>query len=96
VAEWWLKSKRVGTLLQDGTIPRGETLTTILVPAQIYDWKASPATRNQAKEVQERNREQFLKAFADGLAVLGYERDRQGSGKFLVGRWEERWAYRPT
>ena len=96
VAEWWLKSKRVETLLQAGKKPQVQTLTTISVPAQIYDWKASPATRGQAKEVQDRNREQFVKAFADGLAVLGYERDQQGSGKFLLGRWEEKWAYPAT
>jgi len=96
VAEWWLKSKRVERLLQTGKRPRVETLTTISVPAQIYDWKASPATRNQAKHVQDRNREQFVKAFGDGLAVLGYEREQQGSGKFLLGRWEEKWMYPAT
>ena len=93
VAEWWLKSKRVESLLQTGKKPHVETVATISVPAQIYDWKASPTTRNQAKHVQDRNREQFVKAFADGLAVLGYERDQQGNGKFLLGRWEEKWMY---
>jgi predicted GNAT superfamily acetyltransferase len=93
VAEWWLKSKRVESLLETGNKPQVETLTTISVPAQIYDWKASSSTRSQAKEVQDRNREDFLKAFADGLAVLGYERDKQGSGKFLLGRWDEKWEY---
>jgi predicted GNAT superfamily acetyltransferase len=96
VAEWWLKSKRVEILLQAGKKPPVETLTTISVPAQIYDWKASPTTRSQAKEVQDRNRDQFVKAFADGLAVLGYERNQLGSGKFLLGRWEEKWAYPAT
>jgi hypothetical protein len=43
--------------------------------------------------VQDRNREQFAKAFGDGLAVLSYEREVQGSGKFLLGRWEEKWMY---
>jgi predicted GNAT superfamily acetyltransferase len=96
VGEWWLKSKRVETLLKTGKRPCVETLATISVSAQIYDWKASPATRNQAKEVQDRNREQFVKAFADGLAVLGYERDQHGNGKFLLGRWEEKWMYPTT
>ena len=96
VAEWWLKSKRVEMLLQTGKKPRVETVTTISVPAQIYDWKASPTTRSQAKDVQDRNREQFVKAFADGLAVLGYERDQLGNGKFLLGRWEEKWMYPAT
>ena len=93
VAEWWLRSKRVEMLFQEGKKPRVETLTTISVPAQIYDWKASPTTRSQAKQVQDRNREQFVRAFADGLAVLGYERDPQGNGNFLLGRWEEKWIY---
>lgn len=96
VAEWWLKSNRVETLLQAGKKPHGETETTISVPAQIYDWKASPATRGKAKEVQDRNREQFVRAFADGLAVLGYGRDQQGNGKFLLACWEEKWMYPTT
>ena len=96
VAEWWLKSKRVETLLQAEKPGHTETSMKISVPAQIYDWKASLATRNQAKDVQDRNREQFLKAFAKGLAVLGYERDRQGNGNFLLGRWDEQWMYPAT
>jgi predicted GNAT superfamily acetyltransferase len=93
VAEWWLRSKRVEMLFQEGKNPRVETLTKVSVPAQVYDWKASPTTRSQAKQVQDRNREQFVRAFADGLAVLGYERDPQGNGNFLLGRWEEKWIY---
>jgi len=96
VAEWWLKSKRVETLLQTGKTPHIETRTKISVPGQIYDWKASPTKRSQAKEVQDRNREQFVTAFADGLAVLGYERLPEGDGKFLLGRWEEKWVYPAT
>jgi len=96
VAEWWLKSKRVETLLQTGKPAHSEKSITIFVPAQIYDWKASLATRNQAKDVQDRNREQFLKAFAEGLAVLGYERDQQGNGNFLLSRWDEQWTYPAT
>lgn len=95
VAEWWLKSKRVETLLRRGEKPRVEAEARISVPAQIYDWKASPATRSQAKDVQDRNREQFVEAFDKGLAVLGYERDKQG-GNFLLGRWEEKWLYPAT
>lgn len=101
VAEWWLKSKRVENLLQSAPEttwgPRlsrdFETLKVILVPAEIYEWKASPATRARALEVQESNRRDFLQAFSEGLAVLGYERDQQGNGKFLLGRWDENWSY---
>jgi predicted GNAT superfamily acetyltransferase len=93
VAEWWLKSKRVENLLRDSQKQGFETLKTVSVPAQIYEWKASSASRERAQEVQDCNRKDFLQAFSDGLAVLGYERDQQGGGKFLLGRWEETWNY---
>jgi predicted GNAT superfamily acetyltransferase len=89
VAEWWLKSKRVEHLLTTGRNPEFTPVKTISVPAQIYEWKAAAATRDQAQQIQERNREEFQKAFAGGLAVLGYRRDRQGNGEFLLGPWNE-------
>ena len=89
VAEWWLKSKRVEHLLTTGKNLSFTAAQTISVPAQIYDWKAKAATRSQAHEVQERNREQFQMAFAGGLAVLGYKRDPQGNGQFLLDTWSE-------
>src|SRR5712664_2134932 len=91
IAEWWLKSKRVETLLATGKVSAGEATEKIEVPAQIYDWKAAPETRVKAQHVQERNREQFLHGFSGGLAVLGYERDAQGNGAFLLGQWHEKW-----
>jgi predicted GNAT superfamily acetyltransferase len=93
IAEWWLKSNRVETLLATGKNPAMQTDGSISVPAQIYDWKANAETRGQAQQVQERNREQFLRAFGQGLAVLGYERDPEGNGKFLLGRWDEKWSF---
>ncbi len=93
IAEWWLKSKRVETLLATGKNPAVEGESSIVVPAQIYAWKAAPETRGLAQQVQERNRAQFLIAFAHGLAVLGYERDPAGNGKFLLGHWDEKWSY---
>jgi predicted GNAT superfamily acetyltransferase len=93
IAEWWLKSKRVETLLETGENPPAEIETSIAVPAQIYDWKAAAETRANAQQVQEQNREQFLRAFGHGLAVLAYERDAEGNGKFQLGRWDEKWSY---
>lgn len=92
IAEWWLKSKRVENLLRGGTRSSFRPAITISVPAGIYDWKAKTETRGRAKDVQDRNREEFLKAFAKGLSVLGYEHDKQGNGNFLLGKWEEDWA----
>ncbi len=93
VAEWWLKSKRVTAILQAGVRPGFPQLLTIDVPREIYAWKASESERVRARDVQSRNREMFLQAFAAGKAVLGYERDKQGGGKFLLGEWNEDWSY---
>jgi predicted GNAT superfamily acetyltransferase len=93
IAEWWLKSKRVEMLLASGRNPKFEGKETIEVPAQIYEWKAAAETRRRAQEIQEQNREKFLKAFDDDLAVLGYERDSGGNGKFRLGKWDEKWSY---
>jgi len=93
VAEWWLKSKRVESLLGSGQVPAvGEELR-IEIPAEIYEWKANPGTREKAAELQLRNREQFLKAFRQGLACLRYGRGDDGSGVFVLGRWDEQWSW---
>ena len=93
VAEWWLRSHRVEQLLTTGKRPDFKVDRTLAVPAEIYKWKASEADRGRARDVQSRNREEFLKVFAEGLAVLGYERDPAGNGKFLLGRWDEAPSY---
>ena len=93
VAEWWMKSKRVKSVLADAPSTPCECPARIEVPAEIYKWKCAPATRAQALAVQERNREQFVKAFARGLSVLGYECDARGNGQFLLGEWDEAWRY---
>jgi len=93
VAEWWLTSKRVESLLPGGKNPAFVIEERIEVPADIYAWKAQPETRQKAADVQLRNREHFLAAFSRGLACLGYERDAHGNGTFLLGRWDEAWSY---
>jgi predicted GNAT superfamily acetyltransferase len=93
VAEWWMKSRRVTAVLNGGRRPDFEPRVSIAVPAEIYDWKGSAATRPRALEVQTKNREQFTSAFAEGLAVLGYERNGDGDGRFLLGSWDEELRY---
>jgi predicted GNAT superfamily acetyltransferase len=93
VAEWWLNSKRVQTLLAAGSVPRLKPEETVTVPAQIYDWKASEADRPRAAQVQERNRELLVSAFARGLAAIVYVRDEQGNGSFQLAKWNEGWSY---
>src|SRR6266446_6479670 len=89
VAEWWMKSKRVEAVLADAPRAEFECRARIEVPAAIYEWKAEAATRKQALAVQQSNRERFDRAFAEGLSVLGYERDEHGNGRFLLGEWDE-------
>ena len=93
VAEWWLKSKRVVNLLDKKQPPRFTVEKKIEVPAQIYEWKASPEQRHKAAEIQKRNRQDFLSSFSAGLSVLAYERDANDNGAFLLGRWDEDWSY---
>jgi predicted GNAT superfamily acetyltransferase len=93
VAEWWMKSRRLTAVLNGGRRPDFEPRVSIAVPAEIYDWKSSAATRPRALEVQTKNREQFNIAFAEGLVVLGYERNGDGNGRFLLGSWDEELRY---
>jgi predicted GNAT superfamily acetyltransferase len=89
IAEWWMNSRRVQTVLTSGRRPDFESKMHVDVPAEIYEWKAEAATRPKALAVQDGNREQFLMAFAAGLGVLGYDRDARGNGRFLLGSWDE-------
>ncbi len=93
IAEWWLKSRRVQAVVALGSRPEFEVEKSIAVPAEIYAWKASEPDRGRAREVQAQNRDEFLRAFGGGLSVLGYDRDAQGNGNFLLGRWDEKWSY---
>jgi len=93
IAEWWLKSERVKTLLAGNSLRRSQTEVAIIVPAEVYEWKTSTDLRARAKEVQDRNRAEFQAGFARGLAVLGYQRDVHGNGEFQLGRWNENWGY---
>jgi predicted GNAT superfamily acetyltransferase len=93
IAEWWLKSRRVTSLLDSGSLPAYRTQLSVEVPGKIYEWKASATDRQQAAQVQLRNREALISAFHNDLAVLRYERDADGNGKFLLGHWDENWSY---
>ena len=93
IAEWWMNSERVRTVLASGRRPAIESKMHIDVPAEVYEWKTAAATRGKAIAVQDKNRERFLEAFGDGLSVVGYERDAHGNGRFLLGAWDEPLSY---
>jgi len=89
VAEWWLSSERVLKTLERGKHPEIEIDERIEIPAEIYQWKAEAETRTRAAEVQRRVREAMQNYLAQGLTVVGYEREANGSGCFLLGKWSE-------
>ena len=92
-AEWWLRSRRVERLLNDGSPIDLEMVAEVTVPGAIYDWKKSPEHRPQALALQTKNRELLEKYFREGLSVTGVKRDAAGNGTFQIARWDEDWVY---
>jgi predicted GNAT superfamily acetyltransferase len=86
-AEWWLRSARVEGILRGEAQPI-EVIERVTVPHAIYQWKQDAQQRNLALALQSRNREALESAFQRGLAVIGYERDAEGNGTFLLGEWK--------
>jgi predicted GNAT superfamily acetyltransferase len=85
LAEWHLRSSRVTAVL-DGRPGAAKIVEErILVPASIYQWKASEVGRERALAVQLENRRRFQQAFSQGLAVLGFVLDAEGNGVFELG-----------
>ncbi len=95
VAEWYLDSRRVSATLEDisavcqNVDEKLKIEEQILVPASIYEWKATPGGREQALVVQLENRRKFQDAFSKGLAVVAFTRDAEGNGVFELGQWTQ-------
>ncbi len=85
LAEWELDSPRVEVIHARLPAAVEDFQERIVVPAQIDRWKASEASRQQARAVQLENRQKFQAAFSRGLAVLGFSRDAEGNGVFQLG-----------
>jgi predicted GNAT superfamily acetyltransferase len=89
VAEWELDSPHVRAVLEGSPAAEFRIEEKILVPATIYEWKADEAGRERALAVQMENRARFQKAFSQGLAVLGFQRDAEGNGIYQLGQPSE-------
>jgi predicted GNAT superfamily acetyltransferase len=87
LAEWRLDSPRVERVLSKGATEEICTEERIAVPSSIYKWKATEADRERAREVQMQNREKFQRAFAKGLAVIGFTVDGEGNGIYELGNF---------
>ena len=90
VAEWQIDSPRVTQILsataQVPGSPGPAIDERILVPAKIYEWKATEAGREKALEVQLENRRRFQLAFSEGLVISGFLRDAEGNGIYQLSQ----------
>ena len=85
LALWELDSPRVAAALVRRRGEEHSIRERIMVPVSIDIWKTNEATRERALAVQLQIRQQFLKAFSQGLAVLDFSRDSEGTGVFELG-----------
>lgn len=84
-AEWWMRSPRVVSLIDEGRTVSENITTRVAVPASIAEWKQDSVQRTLASDLQTSNRIALQQAFASGLTAVDYERDAQGNGCFLLG-----------
>jgi predicted GNAT superfamily acetyltransferase len=70
VAEWWLDSGRVRSILADSPIPSRGPVQHISLPANLAEIKKK---RGAAARIQAAAREQFEKCFAKGYVLTGVE-----------------------
>lgn len=87
-AEWWLRSPRVEAALR-GEALAAQVLERVVVPRDIGLWKQAEDLRAQAKSLQRSNGIALQDAFRRGLAAIGFERDAEGNGVFLLGAVED-------
>jgi predicted GNAT superfamily acetyltransferase len=85
IAEWWIKSPRVESVLAGNRIPHGGGAERISYPSEIVKIRAND--RDCAREIQRANGERFQTAFARGLAVTGFERNDE-QGTYVLEPWQ--------
>jgi len=84
VAEWWLDSPRVRSILAGETVAPSPQ-ERISYPADIARIRSEDNGR--ARQIQQANADRFLRAFEDGLAVTGFARD-ENEGTYLLEPWQ--------
>lgn len=83
VAEWWLGHPRVAACIAGEPDPRNVAVR-LSVPAGIGEIRRHEPKR--AREIQQQLEQGFGKAFAKGLAVVGFERSAD-AGTYLLGEF---------
>lgn len=85
VAEWWVSSPRVASMVDGVEFGRPEAEYRIAVPNNIADLRANEPAR--ARTVQADIGRRFQEYFGRGLAVIGFEKTPE-AGVYLIGKWE--------
>jgi predicted GNAT superfamily acetyltransferase len=85
IAEWWLDSPRVRTVLAGEAVARNtEEAERIVFPSDMTRIRSEDPGR--AREIQRTNGEKFQRAFERGMAVTGFERG-ETEGTYLLEPW---------
>ena len=71
VAEWWLNSVRVKSVLADSPLPAREPIARISLPASLDERRANDS--EAALRIQAQARTQFGKLFSEGYVATGLE-----------------------
>jgi predicted GNAT superfamily acetyltransferase len=85
IAEWYVDSPRVNSVLSGETQDRSRIVARIAVPQDIGEIKRTDPAR--AREIQAAVSEQFDRHLRNGLAVTGVERTAT-HGTYLLEPWE--------
>ena len=86
VAEWWVRSPRVESILNGAALPPRSDAGRVRIPANIRTICAD--TPAEAEAIQKSAREQFQAAFASGRAAVGFELD-QAFGSYILEPYED-------
>jgi predicted GNAT superfamily acetyltransferase len=84
IAEWWVESPRVQTVLGGNRPERGTIEARIDIPSNIAELRMSDPAK--AREVQQHVCERFLEHQRNGLTVIGFESTPE-IGSYLLGQW---------
>jgi len=71
VAEWWLNSERVKSILADNPLPAKDRVARISLPSNLYQLRAD--NRDAALRLQAKTRGQFVKWFGEGYVAAAVQ-----------------------
>jgi predicted GNAT superfamily acetyltransferase len=86
VAEWWVRSQRVENVLAGRPRSSAAAIGRLAIPADIRSICRDDAHR--AEQIQSKLRGQFVAAFAQGHAAVGFEFNKE-QGTYLLEPYED-------